>query len=238
MKKINNVIAVMFMLGILSFVGCTSDKSKSAIKVKLKPADESGWTLVFTDDFNRDKLGVNWKVASGTWTVKDGFLRGSGIIISARGFPEGKKGGFQRLEFEAATDVQPIIFLKNMPKPTTKVSDLSALLHVQSLEKCRIPMQSNGYLFQFGSYNNKINQIKKARKILVVDKYPAKLITPGTLHKIAAENDHGRLRLFVDGELVLEHQDKQSTISPENNRVGLYFHTDAKISKVKVYVKN
>jgi len=73
---------------------------------KLEPPEEAGWELIFEDDFAREELGPNWKVIEGNWSVQDGHLRGSGTLVSARGFP-----GFQRLEFEAVTDVRPVALL-------------------------------------------------------------------------------------------------------------------------------
>ena len=37
--------------------------------------DTSKWKVVFSDKFDRDKVGDRWKVAHGDWTVEDGVLK-------------------------------------------------------------------------------------------------------------------------------------------------------------------
>jgi hypothetical protein len=39
--------------------------------------DTSKWKVVFSDKFDRDKVGDRWKVAHGDWTVEDGVLKGT-----------------------------------------------------------------------------------------------------------------------------------------------------------------
>ena len=38
--------------------------------------DTSKWKVVFSDKFDRDKVGDRWKVAHGDWTVENGALKG------------------------------------------------------------------------------------------------------------------------------------------------------------------
>lgn len=224
---------IMMMLCLLSITGCLS---KPAQTTKLIPAEKAGWKLAFSDNFNRNELGGNWKVINGDWKITDGTLCGNGTLISTKEFLAGNKPGYQRLEFEAASDAQPFLFFKNKPKFKVIVSDISSFIHAKSPKTAETPMNT-GYFFQFGGRNNQINQLKKAGVMLKVDSNPAKTIIPDKHHKIVAENDNGLLRLFIDGALVLETQDKQSILSSEHNKVGFYFFTAAKVFNVKVYVK-
>lgn len=219
------------LIALTAITGCMSSKSA----VKLKPAEESGWKLAFTDTFDRDELGDDWKVIDGNWKIVDGNLRGSGTLIMNKGFPEGNPPGFQRFEFEAATDVKPIVFFKNKGKPKVTVSDISSFIQAQPPEKGK-PLRS-GYFFQFGGFNNSKNQIRKQGTTLKSDDNPEKVIDVGKSHKIIVENDEGKVRMFVDGELVLEQDEKTSVIGPDQNRAGFYFYTACKVPEVKVYVK-
>jgi hypothetical protein len=79
--------------------------------------------------------------------------------------------------------------------------------------------------------------LRRAGATLLLDSDPQKLITTDQVHRIIVENDRGRLRMFVDDELVLEHTEKISIVGPEYNRVGFYFYTAAKVDNVRVYVK-
>jgi hypothetical protein len=200
------------------------------------PAEQAGWTLAFRDDFNRSELGENWKVLDGQWIVKDGWLRGTGTLIAAHGFPEDNSPAFQRLEFDAVTDVQPIIFFKNKPKPRVVVGDLSSFLQVRVGDSGKFPWTS-GYFFQFGGQNNEVNRIQRAKVDLQVDWHPKTLITSDKLHLIVAENDQGHVRLIVDGIVVLDAVDKQFLLGEGQDRMGFFFYTAAKVDQVKVYVK-
>jgi len=240
MKKIRFAAALALLSCFLVISGCLSIESEEATESRKAPgpasAEEAGWKLAFSDDFDRDELGEDWVVVDGKWTVQNGYLRGSGTLIAAKGFPGEYPPGFQRLEFEAVTDVQPIIFFKNKPKPKVVVSDLSSFIHAQPPGEGTSPLNT-GYFFQFGGMNNTRNQLRKAGASVLVDADPQKLITTDQVHRIVVENDKGRLRMFADGELLLEHSEKMSIMGPEHNRIGFYFYTAAKVSNVKVYVK-
>ena len=69
------------------------------------------------------------------------------------------------------------------------------------------------------------------------DSEPETVIQPDTFHAIVAQNDMGQLGLFVDGKPVLVHGEQGSIVGDGHDRVGFYFHTRAKVRRVKVYVK-
>jgi len=240
MKADQRIVTAAFLLSLASFLGHRSAFSAEPPQwpppAAVVPAQDAGWTLVFRDDFERHDLGENWRVVDGQWIVKDGHLRGSGILISARGIPADGPPGFQRLEFDAVTDVQPIIFFKNKPKPRVVVGDLSSFIQAQAPEKNENPL-ATGYFFQFGGMNNTVNQVQRAKVELQADWRPQTLITPDQLHHMVAENDRGRLRLIVDGKTVLDTVDPQPLVGQGQDRVGLFFYTAAKVDHVKVYVK-
>jgi len=52
-----------------------------------------------------------------------------------------------------------------------------------------------------------------------------------------AENDSGRIRLTVDGRVLLESTEKTSFVGSGQDRAGLYLYTPARIFSVKLYVK-
>lgn len=237
MKKVHCGIALMTAIGLAGVCGCMSSKANEGVAGgELKSAEEAGWELVFTDTFDREELGPNWNVVDGKWEIVDGALRGSGTLISAKGFPEGRRMGFQRLEFDAITDVKPFILFKTQEPPKVTVCDISSFIHAQPEGGDTSPI-SSGYFFQFGGFNNTKTQIRKQGVTVAGGDEDNKVITPDKLHKIVAENDEGTLRLFVDGELVLEREEKVSIMGEDQDRVGFYLYTAAKIPEVKVYVK-
>ena len=202
-----------------------------------KSAREAGWTLAFEDDFNRGELGEGWRVLDGDWSVQDGALRGSGAIVTSRGFPEGRDIGFQRMEFEASTAVEPMEFMGQADRTMVRVSDLSSMIHFNAEETDTKQPFNIGYFFQFGGNWNRRNQIRKGGAEVALDTDPTVTIAPDTFHHIVVENDHGDLRMFVDEEPVIAHRESGSILGEQQNRVGFYFHTAAKVRNVKVYVK-
>ena len=113
MKTVQMVVNTVLMVWLLGgSVGLADDVKKTDGTQVSDAAEKAGWTLVFSDDFKRTELGKDWVVVDGNWKVENGFLHGSGMLISAHGFPSDYPPGFLRMEFEAASDVKPIIFSK------------------------------------------------------------------------------------------------------------------------------
>jgi len=205
-------------------------KGTASVPFKLVPADKAGWKLVFHDRFDRKELGADWKILDGQWSIRDGNLVSSGgKLVTARGFP-----GFQRLEFEAVTDVKPLALLANKKKqPVAAVSDLSSFIQARPAGN---PLLT-GYFFQFGGNNNTCNRLRRAGVEQWKSEDRTRMITPNKVHRIIVENDEGRLRFIVDGRLLHEAREEGSLVGEGQDRVGFYLFTAAKISDVKIYVK-
>jgi len=204
---------------------------------KVKPAGETGWELVFSDDFNRDELGAGWQAPEGVWTVRDGALNGAGTLISNSDALRAKPGDYQRFEFTATADVKPLFTFPGKPEPKVDVCDLSAFIHARTPEGRENPMYS-GFLFQFGGKHNTRNSITKGKVDCAANNKAKRVIEPGRPHRIVVENDHGHLKHFVDGELIQEYKDQTPLQpGPDQNQVGFYFYTNGKVSDVKVYTK-
>ena len=207
----------------------------------LQATEKAGWVLVFTDEFDREELGENWKAVTGNWNVDGGTLRGSGVLISAHGFPQDDAGGYLRMEFEAVPDFE----LKMVGIPGTdgkalgatgRISDMSSVLHAADAAD-ESGALSSGYFFQFGGRWNSMHQIARAGAALVADANPTVKIKSNRVQKILVENDNGRLSMFVDGKNVLTGREKTSLVGAGHDRVGFYFYTAARVLSVRVYVK-
>lgn len=197
-------------------------------KAELLSPEKGGWKLAFSDDFFSNDLSKNWRIIDGKWSVKDGFLiSNGGTLLSERKF-----SGFQRLEFDAITDMKPTT---DKTVDASKVSDISPFIHARAEGK---KAMMTGYLFQFGGYMNKLNQLYKNGEIIYSDNKPEIRIAPGKKQHVIVENDGGRLRMFVDGRLVLGASDKLSGGKiAEQKHIGFYFYTPVKVRNVKVYTK-
>ena len=209
--------------------------------------EDDGWELVFSDAFDRDELGDDWQVAAGEWELVDGAVRGTGFLFSAHGIPSDKERiGYQRMAFHVVTDVKVMDFLgTGANNSNVRITDIDALLHATAPPNTQKvnELLNTGYFFQFGGYWNTQNQLRRARpedkrpQRLVVQEDPEVLIERGKRHHIVVENDTGHLRMFVDGKLVLEHEEQFSAIGAERSHVGFYFSTRTRLEDVKVYVK-
>ncbi len=230
-------LALLIWLGLFLLISVSA--SAETGKAVTTGAIDSGWELVFEDDFNRDELGDDWAVFEGVWEVEDGGLVGSGTLISTEGFPQRGRPGFLRMEFEVRTDVQPFFLLPGAAADDVSVSDLSSFIHgpPHTGEPGAVRPTRRGYFFQFGGMMNRHNRIRRAGVEVVADTDPSVLIEPGKLYTIVVENDEGDLRLIVDGETVLEFED-QMIISGEGfDRVGFYFYTRSRVENVRVFTK-
>jgi hypothetical protein len=237
MKTNKRLLNAAMMICLLSAsAGLAEDVKKPEAAPADGEAEKAGWTLLFSDDFKRAELGKDWIAVDGEWKVENGYMRGSGTLISAKGIPADYPPGYQRLEFEAATDVQPIIFFKDKPKPKVMVGDLSSFIHAQPPEKAKSPLRT-GYFFQFGGMHNTRNQLQRAGVSLLTDDKPENMLVPDRKYRVVLENDKGTVRCIVDGKTVLESKEKQAILGQDYDRVGFYFYTAAKVFSVKVYVK-
>ena len=184
------------------------------------PADSEGWTLQFSDDFNRDTLHAgeidlkpaDWRVLSGNWRIENGMLRGESdaIIASLLRFP-----GDQRLEFDAVAQ--------------DNVCDLSAILSTSERGGFR-----DGYFFGFGSDNNASSKLLvKGREVM---RHDARIL-PGKLHHVICQREGNVLTHIVDGKVIATYNDETPLTGPEHDAVGLYIHGVGKIDNVRVYTK-
>lgn len=196
-------------------------------------ATQAGWELVFHDDFDRKSLGDTWQIIDGTWTLEDGCLVGSGTIALAQGYPVTGEPGFQRLEFEA---VAGGFLERNQDAGKVRISDLSSFIHASDKAQ-GIAMLKTGYFFQFGGYWNTKSQIRKNDVSMKISSDAASMITPAKAHHIVLENDNGHIKCFVDQRLIVDLAESKSIIGQEQDRVGLYFLTQASVTSVRLYVR-
>ncbi|MHC4874831.1 MAG: hypothetical protein ACYTFY_23550 [Planctomycetota bacterium] len=151
--RINMISLSAILLSVILISGC----GETVKMAKLVPAEKAGWTLAFHDDFERDKIGNDWKVVEGNWAMKEGSLRGGGTLVSAKKFMTPGKTTYLRMEFEGATDIKPFLSFKDGPDFKVVISDMSSFLHVGN--EAKKPFEDS-YFFQFGGFNNKRNHIK------------------------------------------------------------------------------
>ena len=238
------VIALMLLPGcqthqaaqITSLQNTGEVKTESKSQPKPSSAEELGWELIFHDTFDREELGDKWKVVNGKWEIIDGQLHGNGGLVSAQGYPAKGPSGYQRLEFEAISNVRGLDLFPG-DKPKVVISNMDGFIHAQSLEVAGKNTMYSGYFFQFGAIHNTLNRISQRRDILWEDKDPKTTLVSEKWHRVVMENDKGTLRFYVNDKLLHEQKLTAIIMGDSQNHVGMFFYTEAKIRDVKVYVK-
>ncbi len=174
------------------------------------------WTLAFSDDFERDELGDDWKTIGGEWRVEDGKLvcgNAYSEIVINKAF-----SGCQRIEFEALTSAE-------IP------CDFSPVIHSGGKGSRGF---EGGYLLQFGGSGNTLNRILRANQPLE-DRSADRFIVPGHVHNIIAELDGYIVRLTVDGHTIVEGHDPEPLVGPGHEIAGLYVYRETFIDNLRVY---
>jgi hypothetical protein len=165
------------------------------------------WTLLFSDDFHRGSLGPDWKIAQGTWQLKNGMLCSGGAGLIELGRPI--KPPF-RLEYDVSS-----------PGPTDM-----ACAWMHDAEGWQ-----SGYYFGVCADGGDVNKLMKNGEY--VGTGPAPVPGAGKTHHVIAQVLPGRVQLIVDGKISLDYRDPKPPTDPET--LTFYPWGDAQYGNVKVY---
>lgn len=205
-------------------------------------AEEAGWELSFEDDFQREALGEHWKPIDGEWAIEDGALVGVGTIMTAqplfsdlpRDLPGEHSPAFQRLEFEVRLAPE----LAGEPAQDAGPAGLGAFIHTRNPEAdAQDPVWHTGYHFELTDDVDGSHRVLKAGKPMHEAAEPGQVLVPGEWQRVVVENDEGQVRLFIDGELVLEQSEQFSILSSDRDRLGFHLPAPAEVRHVKIYIK-
>jgi hypothetical protein len=157
--------------------------------------DTSKWKLVFSDKFDRDKIGDRWKVGHGEWTVEDGVLKGK----------LGKRG-------DADSDYRDAdIVLKETQIPT-KVEvryETWSPDEIGSEAKFLNESADGGIIMAFLGVTHPAYQEKGAMVLVQQTNFQrvgsdkGAELTPNVHHKVRLVRDEDRVTLFLDGKEIL-----------------------------------
>jgi hypothetical protein len=166
------------------------------------------WRLLFSDDFNRGAIGPAWKVADGTWEIKNGALCASGnglIVLNQR-----IKAPY-RLEYDVSS-----------PGPTDMAS---AWMHDSE-------GWASGYYFGVCADGGDVNKLMKNGDYVGTGDAPKP--GAGKTHHVIAQVLPDRVQLIVDGKLSIDYHEPKPLTEPDT--LGLYPWGEAQYRNVKVYV--
>jgi serine/threonine protein kinase/TolA-binding protein len=197
--KQNKLIASLSIFLFISLVLGVHLWYQAYLNAKLERA---GWELYFSDNFEREELGKNWKVISGDWKIKDGRLYIKGAAQNNYLLCNQKISGNIRLIYEG-------YFVGE------KGGDISCFICGDEGM-----LDGEGYFFGFGAHNNTANLIQRK----FVDLVTTKKFLPRSRKKytVMVEREGSKLRMFVNRKLLLEYTDPSPLTGENHARFGLY----------------
>lgn len=178
-------------------------------------AAEPSWQLAFSDGFDRERLGDDWRPLSGKWRIVDGWLTGrGGEIICTTRFP-----GPQRVEFDARSAERSAV-------GDHPISDLTAILAASEAG------YKGGYFLGFGSENNTCSKVLvRAEEIARSETR----VTPFKTHRVVCEWDGETLTHTVDGKVIQRVKPAKRLAGVPHQKIGLYMWENGYVDNLKVF---
>ena len=176
----------------------------------------AGWTLRFSDDFERAELGADW-MPTGLTRIDNGVLMvgragdlGRNMVACTKEFL-----GAIRLEYETMA-------------PVDSPCDLSATINGG------LNGESSGFFFGFGSQNNTTGRF--LIKGQPGKEYPA-TISPNRWHHVVCERNGKVFRHIIDGKTVMEYTHAGPLPGPLEREIAFYVWHLGCFDNVKVYTR-
>lgn len=184
-------VGIAFTCGLMAMgLGCTKPvptKAQRASTVTVPEAWLTGGTLIFSDDFERDRFGEDWGTTSDSWRIDGGEVRVSGARNEGLWW-QGSLPTNVRVEFDA--------------RATSKEGDLK--FEAFGTERGH----ESGYIFVLGGWKNSLSII--ARKDEHGDdrlESRQRLAEPNRTYRFGAIRAGGAVHWLIDGELFLTFAD-------------------------------
>jgi len=182
------------------------------------------WRLVYSDDFNRLRLGSGWKCQSPPWMSQTSCII-DGALASEAGW------GFLTLDRAIAPPVRIEFDL------FAQGSMAGALLCPRGLAWRNFwgNVAGRGYCLSLGWHDAKNNRILRDTEAVVLDAQ-GRPPESGKWCHVMAQFVPPRCQLYVDGKLVLDYQDP--SFLPGLDRIGLFTLGNSRFDKVRIYARD
>ncbi len=154
-------------------------------------AELTGGTLVFSDDFERSRIGDDWRAAGSAWGIEDGWLTVAGAENDAL-WLRSELPERVRIEFRA--------------KASSEEGDIKFEVFGDG------ETHESGYICIFGGWRNSLNIIARLDEHgddRLVGAH-GRTVEPGRVYDMALVRTGNRVRWFVDGRLFIEYRDGQA----------------------------
>jgi len=177
-----------------------------------------GKQVLFSDDFDRQQLGPDWRVLEGCACVEPG----GSYFPAPPGHPIIE---LPRLHLEGPSNIT-VVCMRPFPgdvrleymgyvAPGSQLCDISCFLSATPEGGWR-----ESYFLGFGSYYNTDCRIKRCGQVMAAADRPL-IERAGRIYHIAAERAGSTLSLFVDGELAVRWDDPDP-LGAAYQHLGLY----------------
>lgn len=210
--------AAVLMAALVGLVGC--ETREIAQPENRKQASEGG-QLVFSDDFQRQEIGSDWRRGqgeggAGKWQIEQGWLTASNIkndpLWLDRPLPEKV-----RVEFDA--------------KAASSEGDLKAEIFGDGTH------HATGYILIFGGWDNQLDVVARLDEHGEDRKQQkSRSVQKGKTYRWAIERTDGTLRWYIDGELFMTYDDPKP-LTGEGHRHFAFndWTAPVRFDNVKVY---
>ncbi len=184
------------------------------------------WKLVARDDFDRMRLGDQWRGLAVSW-----MAQGVGILGGAMR-PE---FGFGSLLFHREVKLPVRIEWKvRRDGPDSKWTGVSLAPKGLSYRTFWHNLQGRGYFLSLGWHDAQNNRVLRDTETVVLDE-KGPMLKSGVWHQVVAQFVPPHCQIYLDGKLVLSYEDP--AFLPELNEIGLYSNGHS-FDNVRIYGKN
>lgn len=169
-------------------------ETREIAEPKEKQQASGGRTLVFSDDFERDRIGDDWSVGEGEggpgrWKIEDGWVHGENIkndpLWLDRKLPKNV-----RIEFDARSE--------------SSKGDIKFEVFGDGRD------HESGYICIYGGWGNKLDVIARLDEHGEDRKErSSEGVESGRTYRMAVERTDGTLEWYVDGELFMSYDDPE-----------------------------
>ncbi len=183
------------------------------------------WKLIYSDSFNRTRVGTGWKCKSPGWMSQKPAIVGNKLVSEA---------GWGFLTYEQPVTV-PVRIEFDM---VYQINMAGVILCPEGLSwrsfwgRGSSGQQGRGYCMTIGWHNQRDNRIIRDNEIVVVDK-KTPVLNEGKKYHITGQFVPPYCQLYVDGKLYMQYKDQKFLTGLD--RIGIFQLGKATFDNIRIY---